>query len=84
MMSQLKKYISQVLQDTNGSYSSKRFVTLLCVALMACGFLANLFGDYTVDQFMYESVMYIVIAGLGFSGAEKFAPQRNTNTEVLE
>lgn len=84
MMSQLKKYISQVLQDTNGSYSSKRFVTLLCVALMAGGFLANLFGDYTVDQFMYESVMYIVIAGLGFSGAEKFAPQRNTNTEVLE
>lgn len=73
----LKKYISQVLQDTNGSYSSKRFVTILCVALMACGFLANLFGEYTVDQFMYESIMYIVIAGLGFTGAEKFAPRRD-------
>lgn len=81
MMSQLKTYIAQVLQDTNGSYSSKRFVTLLCVALMAGGFLANHIGDYTVDQFMYESIMYIVIAGLGFSGAEKFAPRRN---EVVE
>lgn len=78
MMTVLKKYISQILQDTHGSYSSKRFVTLLCVALMTCGFLANLFGDYTVDQFMYESIMYIVIAGLGFSGAEKFAPQRSS------
>ena len=76
-MMAIKKYISEVLQGTNGSYSSKRFVTILCVALMACGFLANLFGNYTVDQFMYESVMYIVIAGLGFTGAEKFAPQRN-------
>jgi len=77
MMTPLKKYISQVLQDTNGTYSSKRFVTILCVTLMTCGFLANLFGDYTVDQFIFESIMYVVIAGLGFSGAEKFAPQRN-------
>lgn len=81
MLSNLKKYINQVLQDTSGHYSSKRFVTLLSVVLMTVGFFANLFGDYTIDKFIYESVMYIVIAGLGFSGAECFAPRKN---EVVE
>jgi hypothetical protein len=75
-MDWLKTYISQVLQDTNGSYSSKRAVTFLCVFLMAMAFVANLFWKYSVDEFMYNSVMYIVIAGLGFSGAEKFAPNK--------
>ncbi len=72
-MKELKKYITQVMQDTNGSYSSKRTVTFLCVLLMSIGFIANLFWDQTIDQFMFDSIMYIVIAGLGFSGAEKFA-----------
>lgn len=80
-MGGLKQYITQVLQDTNGAYSSKRFVTLLCVLLMLVAFIANLFYDQTVDEFMYESIMYIVIAGLGFSGAEKFAPKKGASTE---
>lgn len=75
---EFKKYVQQVLQDTNGAYSSKRAVVFLCTILMATGFLANLFGNYDIDQFMYESVMYIVIAGLGFSGAERFAPRKDS------
>lgn len=79
MVNSLKNYIKQVLQDTNGSYSSKRAVTLFCVMLLSIGYIANLFWDYTVDQFMFESVMYVVIAGLGLSGAERFAPTRSTD-----
>lgn len=75
-MSSLSTYVHQILTDTDGSYSSKRFVTLLSVGLMAAGFIANLFWDYTVEQYMYEAVMYVVIAGLGFTGAEKFAPKK--------
>jgi hypothetical protein len=81
MMEQIKKYISQILQDTNGAYSSKRAVTFICVFLMTLGFITNLYTVYTVDQFMFEAIMYIVIAGLGFSGAEKFAPKRNESVE---
>ena len=76
-MGSVKKYISQILQDTNGSYSSKRAVTFICVILMATAFIANLFYGKTVEEFMYNSVMYIVIAGLGFSGAENFAPKKS-------
>lgn len=81
-MKGLKTYITQVLQDTNGSYSSKRAVTFLCTALIMVGYIANLFWDQTVDQFMFDSIMYIVIAGLGFSGAERFAPTKAPNTSA--
>lgn len=81
-MKELKKYITQVLQDTHGSYSSKRAVTFLCTVLISIGYMANLFWDQTVDQFMFDSIMYIVIAGLGFSGAEKFAPAKAQNTSA--
>lgn len=74
-MGSIKKYISQVMQDGSGSYSSKRLVTMLATILVAVGYIANLFWDYTVEQFMFESMMYIVIAGLGITGAEKFAPK---------
>ena len=73
----IKNYFKQLLQDTDGSYSSKRAVVILATVLMAVGFFANLFYSYKIDQFIYESVMYIVIAGLGFSGAEKFAPKKD-------
>lgn len=81
-MFQIKKYLKQVLQDTHGAYSSKRFVTLLCTILMILGFLMDLFTEYTVSQFMYEAIMYIVVAGLGFSGAEKFALHKNEAAEL--
>lgn len=82
-MKGLKTYVSQVLQDTNGSYSSKRAVVILCTVLMTVGFIANLFWDQDIDPFIYESIMYIVIAGLGFTGAEKFAPNKNPPQDPL-
>ena len=78
-MSSIKKYISQVLQDGSGSYSSKRLITVLATILVAGGYIANMFWGYTVEQFMFEAMMYIVIAGLGITGAEKFAPKAPVN-----
>lgn len=78
-MGSVKNYLSQVLQDGSGSYSSKRLITLLATVLVAGGYIANMFWGYTVEQFMFESMMYIVIAGLGITGAEKFAPKAPVN-----
>jgi len=35
-----------------------------------------------MDEFIYNSMMYIVVSGLGFTGLEKFAPK--VKTDVLE
>jgi hypothetical protein len=55
----------------NDTISSKRVVTLLAFLMCAGGFIAMVYG-YTIDHKIYDSMMYIVIAGLGFTASEKF------------
>jgi hypothetical protein len=57
---------------TNSSISSKRVVTLLAFILCAYGFIADIHG-YKITPSLFESMMFIVIAGLGFTASEKFA-----------
>ena len=65
--------IKEIFTGVNGVLSSKRVVTFICVVLMTIGFVLDLFLDLSVPQFMYEAIMYVVIAGVGFTGAEQFA-----------
>jgi hypothetical protein len=65
--------------ETKTNISSKRVVTLLAFVLFGIGFIAELFWNYTVQPAMLEAVMYIIIAGLGFTASEKFAS--NTGKE---
>ena len=67
---------SMLSDGTDGSVSSKRVITTLATALVALAFLLNLFLGLTVDKNMYDSMMMIVIAGLGTTVAEKFAPKK--------
>lgn len=60
----------------DGSVSSKRVVTFLAFLLCAVGFVANMFWGFKIDEFIYNSMMYIVVGGLGFTGLEKFAPKK--------
>ena len=64
---------SMVADGCDGSVSSKRVITALATFLVALAFLLNMFFGLTVDQNMYDSMMMIVIAGLGTTVAEKFA-----------
>lgn len=67
--------IREIMSDINGNLSSKRVVMFIAMTLVIIGFMSNLFWCKTVDQNMFNSVMYIVVAGLGFTGAEQFAPR---------
>jgi len=80
-MGSVKKYLHELISDSNGSPSSKRLIIVICTILMATGYIANLFWDYTVEEFMFNSVMYIVIGGMGITGVEKFAPKAPTDSE---
>lgn len=80
-MGSVKKYLHELISDSNGSPSSKRLIIVLCTILMATAYIANLFWDYTVEEFMFNAVMYIVIGGMGITGVEKFAPKSPTDSE---
>ena len=63
-----------MLDDShNKSLSSKRVVTFLAFVLCGIAFIANLFWDYKVEPYMFEGMIYLAMAGLGFTASEKFA-----------
>jgi len=72
-MSLLANLKSMISDGVDGSISSKRVITVMATFLVALAFVLNLFWDLDVDANMYDSMMMIVVAGLGTTVAEKFA-----------
>jgi len=68
----LKTMLSQ-----DPAVSSKRTITFLAFLLCGAAFIAMILGHY-IDTKLFDSMMYIVIAGLGFTASEKFAPTKET------
>jgi hypothetical protein len=69
----MKWYHSMLTDGTDEGISSKRVVTLLAFVLCAAGFIGDLIWNLDVKDTIYEGMMYIAIAGLGFTASEKFA-----------
>ena len=65
--------IRSMLSDDTGAVSSKRTITFLSFCLCAAGFIANTWFETKIDAGLFNSLMYIVIGGLGFTASEKFA-----------
>ena len=74
-------YIKGILADGNGSPSSKRIISIVFAILIGVAFVANLFGGYQVADNILDAVMLVVIAGLGITGIEKFAPKAKKKEE---
>ena len=73
-------WLNSMLADSrDGSVSSKRVITLIAFLLCAVAFMVDLFTSYDANTTLFESMMYIVIAGLGFTASEKFASKGKTN-----
>lgn len=56
----------------NGTVSSKRVITAVAFIVCAFALIADIFG-YKVTPSLFDSMIYLVIAGLGFTASEKFA-----------
>ena len=76
-MGGLLTYIKDMMSD-GGNPSTKRWVAVISTLLIATGYIANLFWDFTIEEFIFNGVMYIVIGTLGITGVEKFAPKKPT------
>tara|TARA_R110000851_G_scaffold96348_8_gene209160 strand:- start:772 stop:1071 length:300 start_codon:yes stop_codon:yes gene_type:complete len=70
--------------SSGSKISSKRTVTFICLLFMLIGYTANLFWDFTVDTKLFESLQWIVMAGLGFTAAENFSPNGKEVSEEVE
>jgi hypothetical protein len=68
-------YIKGILADGSGTPSSKRIISIVFAILIGVAFVANLFWGYAIADNILDAVMLVVIAGLGITGIEKFAPK---------
>lgn len=68
----MKEFFKSLLSH-GGKISSKRVITLFAFILMSIGFLANLFFDYKIDEFIFESIQWVVMVGFGSTVTEKFS-----------
>jgi hypothetical protein len=70
----MKEFLRSMLSDGhNDSWSSKRVITFMAFLLCSVAFVGELFFSKSVTPSLFDSMMYIVIAGLGFTASEKFS-----------
>jgi len=78
----MKNYLKQMMRDTEGNFSSKRFVTVGAFLLLSVAFLVDVFIDIDLPEYVWDDMMYIVILGVGFTASERFStkkPKENNN-----
>jgi hypothetical protein len=80
-MGKIIDYIKGILGDSSGAPSSKRVIAVVFSILIGAAFIANLGWGLTVDDNLLDAVMLVVIAGLGITGIEKFAPRKQQDLE---
>jgi hypothetical protein len=68
-------WLKSMFSDVNDTVSSKRVITFLAFFLCAAAFVSETWFGTHIDIPVFNSLMYIVIAGLGFTASEKFAPK---------
>ncbi len=73
-------FLKSMLQDGHdGSWSSKRVITLLAFIIVGVSYLCDQFTIYKANTILFDSIIYLVIAGLGFTASEKFAKKEKSN-----
>lgn len=80
----MRKFFNQMLTGTDGRVSSKRVITFTAFVLCAIAFLCNIFLDIPLKEFVWEGMLYLVGAGLGFSTLEHFAKGKEKVKEYLD
>jgi hypothetical protein len=68
----MKSFFSKLFGAKTG-ISSKRFIGILSAVTMIFVAIVDLFTDKTVSDYVFEGLMWLAIAGLGFVASERFA-----------
>lgn len=78
MLETIVRNLKGMLADSNDAtmLSSKRVVAFLAFVCCVIAFFVDLFSNYNVSPNLFDAMMWIVVAGLGFTGLEKFAPKK--------
>ena len=74
------EFLKSMLKDgCDGSVSSKRVITLLAFIIVSVSYLYDQFTIHSATKELFDAMIYLVIAGLGFTASEKFARKDKPN-----
>lgn len=68
-----------MLRDSDRKVSSKRIIALTSLVFLILFFILDIFTNYEVNSNIYRSLEWIIIAGLGAVGSEKFLKKYKKN-----
>jgi hypothetical protein len=67
------KYIKEVMKDSDGCYSNKRFITTSAFLFITVAFFSNLYWGFTITEYIFNAMATVVMAGLASTVGERFA-----------
>ena len=76
----MKKFMKSMLVGLDGEISSKRTITLIAFVCVVIAFLTNVFMEVHLEEHIFDGMLYLVMAGMGFSSFEKFSPKHAHNS----
>lgn len=68
--------MKQVIQDVDGRLSSKRVVTIIAMVTLLVFFSIDTFTKFSVSETVFNVLEWIIIAGLGIVGSERFTKRQ--------
>lgn len=79
---------TDIFKDTN-EYNEKSIIGFLSFAIMTLTILVDIITgllgyELTLNQFVYDSFVYVTIGSLGVAGIEKFATRKYSNSNDAE
>ena len=80
----MKKFFCSLIADVDGHASSKRVITMLAFLCVMIAFLSNIFAEIPLQEFVFDGMLYLVGAGLGFSTFEKFSRAKKAEDTFIE
>ena len=66
-----RKFMGSMLSD-NANVSSKRVIAVVAFIFLCIGFWMDITLGIKVNEFVWNSLLYIVLGGLGLTSIEKF------------
>jgi len=77
-------WLRSMLMGLDGEISSKRMITFIAFICVTIAFLVNVFMEVHLEEHIFDGMLYLVMAGMGFSSFEKFSPKHaHENNEEL-
>ena len=73
----MKKFFKSLL-SANGEISSKRSIGISAAMTIIFASIVDLFSNFAITDYVFEGLVWLAIAGLGFVASEKFAEAFNS------